>query len=118
MRRGHASKAQVTQQCAFEAARRGGWAQLAARAALGYEEAVHQPGAPGGPAVRMVSEAIGMIGDEREPMRVHLQASLNRSLHLAGDQKAALAAGEVGLALRGPSVTWNVSWRCCKPPRS
>ena len=28
-------------------------------AASGYEEAVHQPGAPGGPAVRMVSEAIG-----------------------------------------------------------
>ncbi len=99
MRRGHAYKAQVTHQRAFEAARRGGWAHLAARAALGYEEAVHQPGAPGGPAVRMVSEAIGLIGDEQGSLRVRLQASLSRSLYLAGDQAGALAAGEGALAM-------------------
>jgi ATP/maltotriose-dependent transcriptional regulator MalT len=99
MRRGHAYKAQVTQQRAFEAARRGGWAQVAARAALGYEEAVHQPGAPGGPAVRMVSEAIGLIGDEQGSLRVHLQASLCRSLYLAGDQDGAQAAGDIGLSM-------------------
>ncbi|MEP7203104.1 MAG: AAA family ATPase [Ilumatobacteraceae bacterium] len=99
MRRGLAFKAQATHQRAFEEARRGGWAEVAARAALGYEEAVHQPGAPGGPAVRMVSEAIGLIGDRQVPLRVHLQASLSRSLYLAGDQHDAFAAGEVGLEM-------------------
>ena len=67
MRKGHAFKAQDTYNDAFEAARRNGWAEQAAQAALGYEEAVHQPGAPGGPAVRMVSEAIGLIGDDTRP---------------------------------------------------
>jgi DNA-binding NarL/FixJ family response regulator len=91
MRKGHAFKAQGTYNAAFEAARRNGWAEQAARAALGYEEAVHQPGAPGGPAVRMVSEAIRLIGDQQGPLRVHLQASLSRSLYLAGDQHAAIS---------------------------
>ncbi|MDT7785534.1 MAG: hypothetical protein QOF58_3953, partial [Pseudonocardiales bacterium] len=99
MRRGHAYKAQVTQHRAFEAARRGGWAQLAARAALGYEEAVHQPGGPGGPAVRMVSEAIVLIGDQQVPIRVRLQASLSRSLYLAGDQDGAVVACEQALSM-------------------
>ena len=99
MRRGHAFKAQDTYQHAFDAARRNGWAQQAARAALGYEEAVHQPGAPGGPAVRMVSEAIGLIGEEQVPLRVQLQASLSRSLYLAGDQAEAVTAGDLALSM-------------------
>jgi DNA-binding CsgD family transcriptional regulator len=99
MRRGHAFKAQDTYHRAFEAARRNGWAPQAARAALGYEEAVHQPGAPGGPAVRMVSEAIVLIGEAQVPLRVHLQASLSRSLYLAGDHDAAVAAGDVALSM-------------------
>ena len=52
MRGGHAFRAQDTHQRAFDMARRNGWPQQAARAALGYEEAIHQPGAPGGPAVQ------------------------------------------------------------------
>lgn len=99
MRRGHAFKAQATFQHAFDAARRNGWAHQAARAALGYEEAVQQPGAPGGPAVRMVSEAIGLIGEEQVPLRVHLQASLSRSLYLAGDQAEAVPAGDLALSM-------------------
>ncbi len=99
MRRGHAFKAQDTYQHAFDAARRNGWTQQAARAALGYEEAVHQPGAPGGPAVRMVSEAIGLIGEEQMPLRVRLQASLSRSLYLAGDQANAVTAGDLALSM-------------------
>ena len=99
MRRGLAFKAQDTQHRAFEAARRNGWAEQAARAALRYEEAVHQPGAPGGPAVRMVSEAIKLIGDRPGPLSVHLQASLSRSLYLAGDQAGAIAAGDVALSM-------------------
>jgi DNA-binding CsgD family transcriptional regulator len=98
-RGGHAFRAQATHQRAFEVARRRGWAEHAARAALGYEEAVHQPGAPGGPAVRMVSEAIRMIGDQKVPLRVHLQASLSRSLYLAGDRDGALAAVDVAMSM-------------------
>jgi DNA-binding CsgD family transcriptional regulator/tetratricopeptide (TPR) repeat protein len=99
MRMGHAFKAQDTYQRAFDVARRNGWAQQAARAALGYEEAVHQPGAPGAPAVRMVSEAIGLIGDDQVPLRVNLQASLCRSLCLAGDQAEAVLAGDLALSM-------------------
>ena len=99
MRGGHAFRAQDTHQRAFEMARRNGWPQQAARAALGYEEAVHQPGAPGGPAVRMVSEAIALIGDEQGPVRVHLQASLSRGLYLAGDREEAVAAADVALKM-------------------
>ena len=99
MRGGHAFKAQDTYQRAFDVARRNGWAEQAARAALGYEEAVHQPGGPGGPAVRMVSEAIDLIGEEQVPLRVHLQASLGRSLCLAGDQADAVRAGDLALSM-------------------
>ena len=99
MRMGQAFKAQHTHERAFDAARRNGWAEQAALAALGYEEAVHQPGAPGGPAVRMVSEAIGLIGDEHVPLRIHLQASLSRSLYLSGESEGAVSAAEQALAM-------------------
>jgi DNA-binding NarL/FixJ family response regulator len=99
MRRGFSSTAQDTYQRAFDTARRESWAELVADAALGYEECVHQRGAPGGPAVRMVSEAIGLIGDQPGPLRARLQASLARSLSLSGDHHAAAAAGELALAM-------------------
>src|SRR4029079_5806373 len=99
MRKGRAFKTQATYNKAFTAERRNRWAAQVAPAALGYEEAVHQPGAPGGPAVRMVSEAIRMIGDDTGPLRVHLQASLSRSLYLAGDQAEAIEAGGVALSM-------------------
>ncbi len=99
LRRGHSSIAQATYQRAFDAARHEGWAELAARAALGYEESVHQRGAPGGPAVKIVSEAISMIGDRQPPLRARLQAALARSLSLTGDKDAAVEAGETALAM-------------------
>ena len=99
MRRGRSLTAQDTYQRAFEVACRHGWAELAARAALGYEESVHQPGAPGAPAVRMVSEAIQLVGDRQNRLRALLQASLTRSLYLSGDQRAAAAAGAEALAM-------------------
>jgi DNA-binding CsgD family transcriptional regulator len=99
MRRGHSFTAQDTYLQAFETARREGWAELMARAALGYEECIHQRGAPGAPAVRMVYEAIGLIGDQPGRLRAHLQSSLARSLSLSGDMDAAIAAGEQALAM-------------------
>ncbi len=99
MRRGHSFVAQDTYERAFETARDEGWADLAGQAALGYEESVHQPGAPGAPAVRMVSDAIGLVGDQLTPLRARLQASLTRSLYLSGDTKGAVEADEVALAM-------------------
>ena len=99
LRRGHSSEAQDTYEQAFEAARREGWAELAARAALGYEESVHQRAAPGGPAVKIVSEAITMIGGRQPPLRARLQAALARSLSLSGDNDAAVEAGDAALEM-------------------
>ena len=99
MRRGHSLTAQDTYQRAFQAARNEGWAELAARAALGFEECVHQRGAPGSPAVRFVSEAISMIGDGQPQLRARLQAALARSLLLSGAKDAAIEASSSALAM-------------------
>ena len=99
MRRGFSFIAQDTYRRAFATARRECWAELVANAALGYEECVHQRGAPGAPAVQMVSEAISLVGDQPGPLRARLQASLARSLSLSGDKDAAMAAGEAALTM-------------------
>ncbi len=98
-RRGHSLKAQNTYRRAFDMAQRNGWADVAARAALGYEESLHQPGAPGAPATRMVSEAILMIGDRQQPLRARLQASLTRSLYHSGDTEGARQAGALAMTM-------------------
>lgn len=98
-RRGFSSTAQETYLRAFDTARREGWAELVAHAALGYEECVHQRGAPGAPAVLMVSEAIGLVGDQPGPLRARLQASLARSLSLSGEHVSAVEAGALALAM-------------------
>ncbi len=99
MRRGFSSTAQDTYRRAFEIAVRYNRAELMARAALGYEECVHQRGAPGAPAVRMVSEALGVVGAQPGPLQARLQASLARSLSLSGDTNAAVEAGELALSM-------------------
>ncbi|HEX2781952.1 MAG TPA: LuxR C-terminal-related transcriptional regulator, partial [Ilumatobacteraceae bacterium] len=99
MRRGQSFRAQETYHRAFENARRVTSAELVARSALGYEECVHQRGASGAPAVRMVSEAIGLLGDQPGPLRARLQASLARSLSLSGDKDAAVKASAEALAM-------------------
>lgn len=98
-RRGHTFKAQDTYRRAFDIAKRHGWPDVAARAAVGFEESLHQPGAPGAPAAKMVSEAIALIGDRQQPLRARLQASLTRSLYHSGDKDGALEAGEVAMAM-------------------
>ena len=83
---------------AFEAARALPDAGLAARAAVGFEQAVHMPGLPGGPAVEVVAAAMAMLGDEEDPTRVRLQASLARAYAHAGRADDAFEAVEIALA--------------------
>ncbi len=73
-------------------------AGLAARAAVGFEQAVHMPGLPGEPAVEVVSAAMEMLGDEDVQTRVRLQASLARSYAHAGRADDAFEAVEIALA--------------------
>ncbi len=86
-----------TANLAFDEARSIGSAELAARAAIVFEQAIHMPGLPGEPAVEMVSAAIEMLGDDDAPLRVRLQGSLARSLAHAG--RTAEADEEVEKAL-------------------
>lgn len=99
MRSGHSPRGRDLFGIAFAQARRHRWKDLAALAALGFEECGHQQGALGGPAVRIVSEAIELLGEDHPQLRARLQASLTRSLMLAGDAAAARAAGEVALTM-------------------
>jgi len=99
LRSGRSVEATRSYALGFTAATRHGLAELAARAALGFEESVHQPGAPGEPAVRLVSEAIALLGDDETPLRARLQASLARSLALSGDAGGGIAAGQLALAM-------------------
>jgi DNA-binding CsgD family transcriptional regulator len=69
---------------AFHWARERGDARLAADAALGYEDSVHGEGLPGDAALRMVSEAIRMVGDDGSSLRTRLEAALARSQTHAG----------------------------------
>ena len=67
---------------------------------LGYEEAVHQPGAPGGPAVRMVSEAIRLIGEEQGPLP-RAPAGLAQPQSVPGRRPG---------ATRSRPVIWRCRW--------
>ena len=85
---------------AFDLACAAGDATVAAEAALLFELATHFPGLPGGPAVELLRQAIGLTGDGTAPLQVRLQASLGRALAIEGrnDEAAALIALAVGRA--------------------
>lgn len=84
---------------AFHLARERGETTLLAEAALGFEETRHSPGLPGEPAVRMVTEAIGFVGDDGSAIRARLEGALARSLMHAGRRAEAHAAMESALAM-------------------
>ncbi len=58
--------------------------ELAAQAALGFEQATQMPGLPGGPAVALLESARALAGDLPEPLVARLDASHGRALALAG----------------------------------
>jgi DNA-binding CsgD family transcriptional regulator/tetratricopeptide (TPR) repeat protein len=84
---------------AFEAACALGDGELAARAAVGFEQAVHFPGLPGDWAVEVVSKAMTMLGPAESPLRTRLQASLARAYAFAGRAQESLEAVELALTL-------------------
>ncbi len=67
-------------------------------AAVGFEEAMHQPGLPGGPAVELVGEAMAAIPSDDLPAKARLQAALGRALGQAGRTEEAIRVGEEALA--------------------
>jgi DNA-binding CsgD family transcriptional regulator len=73
--------------------------ELAARAAIGYEQAVHFPGLPGGPAVEMVLRAMALLGPDESPLFARLQSGLARAYAQAGRAQESLEAVEVALDL-------------------
>jgi DNA-binding CsgD family transcriptional regulator/tetratricopeptide (TPR) repeat protein len=99
VRDGRLSDSLSTCAVAFADARRLDDAGLMARAAIGFEQAVHMPGLPGEPAVTIVTEALERLGDEDELLHTRLHASLARALSHAGRSDEALAAVEVALSL-------------------
>lgn len=72
---------------------------LVARAAVGFEQAVHMPGLPGAPAVRVVTTAMAMVPDDDLHTRARLQAALARAYAHAGRTDEALDAVDVALGL-------------------
>jgi DNA-binding CsgD family transcriptional regulator/tetratricopeptide (TPR) repeat protein len=83
---------------AFTLARDAGDADLTAEAALLFELATHFPGLPGGPAVELLRQAIGLTGDGTAPLQVRLQASLGRALAIEGRRDEAEGLIAVALA--------------------
>ncbi len=84
---------------AFEDALELGDVSLIARAAVGFEQAVHMPGLPGAPAVRVVTTAMAMVPDDDLHTRARLQAALARAYAHAGRTGEALDAVDVALGL-------------------
>jgi len=95
---------------AFEAACALGDGELAARAALGFEQAVHFPGLPGDQAVEVVSKAMALLEPTESPLRARLQAALARAYAHAGRTDEALEAVE--LALDRARRSQDVEARC------
>jgi len=84
---------------AFHLAREHGEATLVAEAALGFEDSTHGPGLSGDDALRMVSEAIRLVGDEGSLLRAKLEAAHARSLTHSGRLEEAKAKLESALAM-------------------
>ncbi len=89
---------------AFHHAREHGYSDLAAEAAIGFQDAEQIPGLPGGPSVAMVSEAIRLVGQGPEPLRSRLQSSLALALSRIGELAAAHDAVERARALAGADI--------------
>ena len=84
---------------AFEEARDLQAVDLVARAAVGFEQAVHMPGLPGAPAVHVVTAAMAMVSEDDLHTWARLQAALARPYPHAGRTGEAFEAVDVALGL-------------------
>jgi DNA-binding CsgD family transcriptional regulator/tetratricopeptide (TPR) repeat protein len=86
---------------AFHQAREHGFTDLAAEAALGFQDAQQIPGLPGEASLAMVSEAIRLIGADASPLRSRLESAQALALSRVGQLAAAYEALERAKALAG-----------------
>ena len=96
-RAGRATDAQEAFASAAEIARRLGSAELLARAAIGYEEACWRPGVASREGIDLLEEALAMVGEEDDELRIGLLAGLARALGFQGEP-------ERGAIVRGNAV--------------
>ena len=96
-RAGKASDALDAFASAAKMARTLGSAELLARAAIGYEEACWRPGVASADAVELLEEALAVVGEQNEALRIGLLAGLARALSFAGEP-------ERGAVVRGNAV--------------
>ena len=95
LRRGLYAASRDTCTRAFRAAAELGAVDVAAHAAIGFEDARHFPGAPGGPAVELLRAALALVGDESAPLHARLLASLGRALAHTGLTAEGVEAAEL-----------------------
>jgi DNA-binding CsgD family transcriptional regulator len=88
-------------EAAFRLAREHGFTELAAEAAIGFQDSQQVPGLPGAPSVALVSEAIALLGNDRGPLRARLEAALALSLSRTGELTGAREALERAGAMAG-----------------
>ncbi|MDX6590299.1 MAG: hypothetical protein QOI84_1573, partial [Solirubrobacterales bacterium] len=96
-RAGRATDAQEAFASAAEIARRLGSAELLARAAIGYEEACWRPGVASRKGIELLEEALAMVGEGDDELRIGLLAGLARALGFQGEP-------ERGAIVRGNAV--------------
>jgi DNA-binding CsgD family transcriptional regulator/tetratricopeptide (TPR) repeat protein len=101
-RAGKATDALDAFAAAARIARALGSAELLARAAIGYEEACWRPGVASGDAVELLEEALAVVGETNNELRIGLLAGLARALSFEGEsQRGAIVRGNaVALARR------------------
>jgi DNA-binding CsgD family transcriptional regulator/tetratricopeptide (TPR) repeat protein len=93
-RAGRATDAQEAFASAAEIARKLGSAGLLARAAIGYEEACWRPGVASREGIELLEEALAMVGEEDDELRIGLLAGLARALGFQGEpERGALVRG-------------------------
>ena len=65
-----------------------------AHAALGFAEASWRPGFPGGSAIRLLEEVLGVLGEEDSSLKARVLGALTRALINTGCQEQATIIGQ------------------------
>jgi DNA-binding CsgD family transcriptional regulator/tetratricopeptide (TPR) repeat protein len=97
-RAGKAAAALEAFTAAADIARELGYAELLARAAIGYEDACWRPGVIAD-ATNLLEEASAAVGDQRSELRVGLLSGLARALDMRGEHRRAVAVRRTAIAL-------------------
>jgi DNA-binding CsgD family transcriptional regulator len=94
MKAGDVPQATETFQRAAECAKAQGSPEALARAALGFAEASWRPGFPGGSAIRLLQEVLGVLGEEDSALKARVLGALTRALIYTGSLEQAMVIGQ------------------------